>query len=79
MAISDLRFVKRCAEWEARDKIHFVPRGTRGLYTLLNEIQHLREVYYTGNEVRVVTILGISPVDSPRRAVRVSIVADLKK
>ena len=33
----------------------------------------------TGNEVRVVTILGMSPVDSPRKAVQVSIVADSKK
>jgi hypothetical protein len=33
----------------------------------------------TGNEVRVVTILGMSPVDSPRKAVQVSIVADAKQ
>jgi hypothetical protein len=32
----------------------------------------------TGNEVRVVTVLGINPVDSPRKAVQVSIVADAK-
>ena len=32
----------------------------------------------TGNEVRVVTILGMPPVDSPRKAVQVSIVADAK-
>jgi len=32
----------------------------------------------TGNEVRIVTILGMSPVDSPRKAVQVSILADAK-
>ena len=32
----------------------------------------------TGNEVRVVTVLGVPPVDSPRKAVQVSIVADTK-
>lgn len=29
-----------------------------------------------GNEVRIVTVLGVSPAISPRSAVRVSIVAD---
>ena len=33
---------------------------------------------YTGNEVRVVTVLGISPVDSPLTAVRASILHDIK-
>jgi hypothetical protein len=33
----------------------------------------------TGNEVRIVTILGVPPVDSPRKAVQVSIVADAKQ
>jgi hypothetical protein len=32
----------------------------------------------TGNEVRIVTVLGVPPVDSPRKAVQVSIVADAK-
>jgi len=32
----------------------------------------------TGNEVRIVTILGVPPVDSPRKAVQVSIVAEAK-
>jgi hypothetical protein len=32
----------------------------------------------TGNEVRVVTILGVPPVDSARKAVQVSIVADAR-
>ncbi|MGD1020879.1 MAG: hypothetical protein ABSA12_16345 [Verrucomicrobiia bacterium] len=32
----------------------------------------------TGKEVRVVTILGLPPVDSPRNAVRASIIADAK-
>ena len=33
----------------------------------------------TGNKVRIVTVLGVPPVDSPRKAVQVSIVADAKK
>jgi hypothetical protein len=32
----------------------------------------------TGNEVRIVTVLGVPPVDSPRKAVQVSIVADAR-
>ena len=32
----------------------------------------------TGNEVWLVTVLEVPPVDSPRAAVQVSIVADLK-
>ena len=32
----------------------------------------------TGNEVRVVTILGMSPVDSPSKAVQVSLLNDIR-
>jgi len=32
----------------------------------------------TGNEVRIVTLLGVPPIDSPIKAVQVSIVADAK-
>ncbi len=32
----------------------------------------------TGNEVRVVTVLGLPPVDSPRRAVQISILNEIK-
>ena len=32
----------------------------------------------TGNEVRIVTVLGVPPVDSPRKAVQVSVLNDLK-
>jgi hypothetical protein len=32
----------------------------------------------TGKEVRIVTVLGVPPVDSARKAVQVSIVADAK-
>jgi hypothetical protein len=32
-----------------------------------------------GKEVRIVTVLGVPPVDSPRKAVQVSIVADAKE
>ena len=33
----------------------------------------------TGNEVRIVTMLGVPPVVSPRKAVQVFIEADAKK
>ena len=33
----------------------------------------------TGNEVQIVTILGVSPIDSPLKAVQVSILADVKR
>lgn len=33
----------------------------------------------TGNEVRIVTVFGLPPVDSPSKAVQVSIVADAKE
>ena len=33
----------------------------------------------TGDEVRIVTVLGLPSIDSPLKAVRVSIVADAKK
>ena len=32
----------------------------------------------TGKEVRIVTVLGVPPIDSPSKAVQVSIVADVK-
>jgi hypothetical protein len=35
MPASELRLVKRCAEWEPRSNIHLVPPGTRGIYVLL--------------------------------------------
>ena len=46
MPASELRFVERCAEWERREDIRSVPRGTRGLYVLLNEQQHAHKSYY---------------------------------
>lgn len=33
----------------------------------------------TGKEVHIVTVLGVPPVDSPRKAVQVSIVTDAKR
>jgi hypothetical protein len=33
----------------------------------------------TGNEVRIITVLGVPPVDSPRKAVQISIVADARR
>ena len=33
----------------------------------------------TGNEVRIVTVLGVPPVDSPRKAVQVAILSDIKE
>ncbi|HVM60570.1 MAG TPA: hypothetical protein VMV72_06850 [Verrucomicrobiae bacterium] len=32
----------------------------------------------TGDEVRIVTVLGVPPVDSPRKAVQMSILSDTK-
>jgi hypothetical protein len=33
----------------------------------------------TGNEVRMVTVIGLPPVDSPCKAVQVSILSDMEK
>jgi len=35
MPVSELRFVKRCAEFRSRDEIKKIPDGTRGIYALL--------------------------------------------
>lgn len=35
MAMSDLRFIKRFAEFRSRDEIGEIPAGTRGIYALL--------------------------------------------
>jgi hypothetical protein len=32
----------------------------------------------TGHEVRIVTVLGVSPIDSARKAVQASILSDIK-
>lgn len=37
MAISDLRFIKRCAEFCPKDEWRKVPRRTRGIYALLKK------------------------------------------
>lgn len=39
MSVSDLRFIKRCAEFVLADEVNKVPKGTRGLYVLLNIIK----------------------------------------
>lgn|SRR5262249_7597984 len=35
MPISELRFIKRCAEFCSKDQIRNIPRNTRGIYVLL--------------------------------------------
>lgn len=35
MPISELRLIKKCAEFLPKDEISHVPRGTRGIYALL--------------------------------------------
>lgn len=35
MPISELRFIKRCAEFCPKDQIGNIPHGTRGIYALL--------------------------------------------
>lgn len=37
MTASELRLIKRCAEFCRREEIGLVPRGTRGIYVLLKE------------------------------------------
>ena len=36
MSISDLRFIKRFAEFRPRTEIRYIPAGTRGIYALLD-------------------------------------------
>jgi len=50
MPVSRLRFFKRCAEFIPRDKVRYVPRNTRGIYVLLNEIKPKKNyaVVYVG-------------------------------
>lgn len=35
MPVSDLKLIKRCAEWRPKNEYKEVPAGTRGIYTLL--------------------------------------------
>lgn len=37
MPISELRLIKRCAEFRAPNEIRYIPRSTRGIYTLLRK------------------------------------------
>ncbi|MDI6773476.1 MAG: hypothetical protein QME77_12970 [bacterium] len=47
--VSRLRWFRRCAEWRPRAEIGLVPKGTRGLYTLLRECPRGRfDVVYVG-------------------------------
>ena len=34
MSYSNLRFIKQCAEYLTRDNIKYIPKNTRGIYTL---------------------------------------------
>lgn len=48
--LSRLRWFRYCAEWRPRTEINLVPRGTRGLYTLLKHRPRLQryDVVYVG-------------------------------
>ena len=50
MSVSDLRFIKRCAEFRPRTEIKNIPAGTRGIYALLSERPKLKkfDVVYIG-------------------------------
>jgi hypothetical protein len=37
MPVSELRLIKRCAEWRPREEYLQIPEGTRGIYTLLKK------------------------------------------
>lgn len=37
MPVSELKLIKRCAEWLPKGQWKLLPRGTRGIYTLLNK------------------------------------------
>jgi len=37
MPASELRLIKRCAEFRPRDDVKLVPRNTRGIYVLLDK------------------------------------------
>lgn len=49
MPASELRLIKRCAEFRPRDEVNLVPLNTRGIYVLLGEKQGGKfEVVYVG-------------------------------
>ena len=50
MVISELRLIKRCAEFRPREEIKSIPHGTRGIYVLLRRRPRLKmyDVVYVG-------------------------------
>jgi hypothetical protein len=49
MPASELRLIKRCAEFRARDEIRLIPPNTRGIYVLLTKKhQDTFDVVYVG-------------------------------
>jgi hypothetical protein len=50
MPESPLFFVKKCAQWQAKDSYKLLPRGIRGIYALLNrkEGSNVYNVVYIG-------------------------------
>ena len=50
MPYSKLRFIKRCAEYLTRDSIRYIPKNTRGIYTLSLKSKNLDkyEIVYVG-------------------------------
>ncbi len=45
---SELRFVKRCAEFCAKEELSLIPRNTRGIYALLRKRGAHYDVVYVG-------------------------------
>jgi hypothetical protein len=45
MALSDLRLIKRCAEFRPKEQIGLVPHHTRGLYALLHRRPDLKNKF----------------------------------
>jgi hypothetical protein len=48
MSASSLKFIKRCAECVPKEKVKLIPRGTRGIYTLLKHSCENYNVVYIG-------------------------------
>jgi len=49
MPASELRLIKRCAEFRPRDDVKLVPRNTRGIYVLLDKKSKKQfDVIYVG-------------------------------
>jgi hypothetical protein len=48
MPVSELKFIKRFAEFKCKDEISTIPANTRGIYALLMNQSDLYDVVYVG-------------------------------